>query len=108
MLPERDVGCHRTGFTKTCFECVVEHKCRLWEHLIGHDPQTGQPIDRYGCADAWRNMLVIESSQQQRQTAAAVESFRNEMVKANNMALALQAQKQEQPKLIDITPEHDS
>jgi hypothetical protein len=28
-------------------------------------------------------MLMIENSQQQRQTGAAVESFRNEMVKAN-------------------------
>jgi hypothetical protein len=28
-------------------------------------------------------MLLIENSQQQRQTGAAVESFRNEMVKAN-------------------------
>jgi hypothetical protein len=28
-------------------------------------------------------VLLIENSQQQRQTGAAVESFRNEMVKAN-------------------------
>jgi hypothetical protein len=28
-------------------------------------------------------ILMIENSQQQRQTGAAVESFRNEMVKAN-------------------------
>jgi hypothetical protein len=28
-------------------------------------------------------MLLIENSQQQRHTGAAVESFRNEMVKAN-------------------------
>jgi hypothetical protein len=32
---------------------------------------------------AWLPMLLIENSQQQRQTGAAVESFRNEMVKAN-------------------------
>jgi hypothetical protein len=30
-------------------------------------------------------MLLIENSQQQRQTGAAVESFRNEMVKANEV-----------------------
>jgi hypothetical protein len=29
-------------------------------------------------------VLLIENSQQQRQTGAAVESFRNEMVKAND------------------------
>jgi hypothetical protein len=29
--------------------------------------------------------LIIENSQQQRQTGAAVESFRNEMVKSNEV-----------------------
>jgi hypothetical protein len=32
---------------------------------------------------AWMPMLMIENSQQQRHTGAAVESFRNEMVRAN-------------------------
>jgi hypothetical protein len=32
-------------------------------------------------------MLLIENSQQQRQTGAAVESFRNEMVDANNRSM---------------------
>jgi hypothetical protein len=32
-------------------------------------------------------ILMIENSQQQRSTGAAVESFRNEMVKANAMLL---------------------
>ena len=34
-----------------------------------------------GCAVTWMPMLLIENSQQQRQTGAAVESFRNESVK---------------------------
>jgi len=40
-------------------------------------------MDEWGCAQAWLPVLMIENSQQQRQTGAAVESFRNEMVKAN-------------------------
>jgi len=32
---------------------------------------------------AWMPILLIENSQQQRQTGAAVESFRNEMVQSN-------------------------
>jgi hypothetical protein len=35
---------------------------------------------------AWMPMLMIENSQQQRQTGAAVESFRNEMVKTNDVS----------------------
>jgi hypothetical protein len=34
-------------------------------------------------------MLMIENSQQQRQTGAAVESFRNEMLKLNSPGVAL-------------------
>jgi len=51
----------------------------------GSNPNTGEEIDDYGCAIAWLPLLMIENSQQQRQTGAAVESFRNEMVKANDM-----------------------
>jgi len=32
---------------------------------------------------AWMPILMIENSQQQRSTGSAVESFRNEMVRAN-------------------------
>ena len=39
--------------------------------------------DDWGCAVGWLPVLLIENSQQQRSTGAAVESFRNEMVKAN-------------------------
>jgi len=42
-------------------------------------------VDEWGCAMAWLPVLIIENSQQQRQTGAAVESFRNEMVKSNEV-----------------------
>jgi hypothetical protein len=51
----------------------------------GNNPNTGEEIDDYGCSIAWLPVLMIENSQQQRQTGAAVESFRNEMVKANDV-----------------------
>lgn len=47
------------------------------------NPNTGAEVDEWGCSIAWLPVLMIENSQQQRQTGAAVESFRNEMVKAN-------------------------
>lgn len=52
-------------------------------HIRGMDPNTGKDVDHWGCAVGWMPMLLIENSQQQRSTGAAVESFRNEMVKAN-------------------------
>jgi hypothetical protein len=88
VLPEKDIGCHRTGFAKSCRECVVEHNCRLWVRVSGVNPNTGEPMDKYECSDALMPFLTIENSQQQRQTGAAVESFRNEMVAMNERAYA--------------------
>jgi hypothetical protein len=49
----------------------------------GTNPNTGEDINEWGCSVAWMPILLIENSKQQLQTGAAVESFRNEMVKAN-------------------------
>lgn len=51
----------------------------------GKNPNTGEDADEWGCSMAWLPVLTIENSQQQRQTGAAVESFRNEMVKSNEV-----------------------
>lgn len=57
--------------------------CSWFTQLRGTNPNTGEPVDEWGCAVTWLPMLLIENSQMQRQTGAAVESFRNEMVRAN-------------------------
>lgn len=80
MLPDKKIKCPYTGFTKTCFDGVVKHGCPKWIHVAGADPNTGKQVDHYNCADAWTPILLVENSQQQRQTAAAVESFRNLVV----------------------------
>ena len=59
--------------------------CAWFTQLRGNNPQTGEPVDEWGCAIAWIPVLLIENSQQQRQTGAAVESFRNEVIKANEV-----------------------
>lgn len=58
-------------------------QCRFWVNVQGLHPQTGEVVNNWDCAFCWTPVLLIENSQQQRQTGAAVESFRNEMVKAN-------------------------
>jgi hypothetical protein len=59
-------------------------ECSWFTQVRGHNPNTGEEIDEWGCAVTWLPMLMIENSQQQRQTGAAVESFRNEMVNAQH------------------------
>jgi hypothetical protein len=65
----------------------MEHDCVWYIHLRGTNPNTGQEIDQWGCSMTWMPMLLVENSQQQRQTGSAVESFRNEMVKNNENIL---------------------
>lgn len=64
-----------------------EHKCDWYIQVMGNNPQTGEDINKWGCSIAFLPMLTIENSQQQRQTGAAVESFRNEMIKQNGNML---------------------
>lgn len=61
-------------------ECL-EHKCAFFVNVIGHNPNTGEQVNQWDCATAWTPVLLIENSQQQRQTGAAVESLKNEMKK---------------------------
>lgn len=67
------------------FEPCKQLECAWFIQLRGMNPNSGKEVDEWGCAMAWMPILTIENSQQQRQTGAAVESFRNEMVKANEM-----------------------
>lgn len=57
---------------------LVCHQCPLWIHVRGKHPQSEEHIDHWNCAKAWLPYLLIENSQMQRQTGAAVESARNE------------------------------
>lgn len=86
FLPDKNIHCPATGFDKTCREIIVDCECPKYVQIRGVDPNTGEPVDKFGCVDTFIPMLLIENSQQQRQTGAAVESFRNEMVKTNEMS----------------------
>ena len=64
-------------------------QCSWFTQIRGVNPNTGKEVDEWGCAVTWLPMLMIENSQQQRQTGAAVESFRNEMVNAHQASQAI-------------------
>ena len=67
--------------------------CLFWTHLRGLHPQTGQELDEYDCAIRWLPMLLIEGAKETRQTAAAVESFRNITVQGVQQILSVSARK---------------
>jgi hypothetical protein len=74
----------------------ISLQCSWFTQIRGMNPNTGEPVDEWGCAITWLPMLTIENSQQQRSTASAVESFRNEVVDANqkNQQLYIQSLQQ--------------
>lgn len=53
--------------------------------MRGKHPQTGEPVDEWSCAVAWMPILLVESTQAEKETGAAIESFRNEVVKPRKM-----------------------
>lgn len=69
-------------------ECVGL-KCAWFVKVEGYDINTGKRVDEWNCTVSLLPMLLIENSGQQRQTGAAVESFRNEMVKATEVSQQL-------------------
>jgi len=83
-LPDKDIKCHHTGFEKSCRDMVVNCNCRKWVNILGADPQTGATFNNWNCLDSFMPKLILENTQQQRQTGAAVESFRNEVVRRHD------------------------
>lgn len=81
-------------------ECVGL-KCAWFVRVQGFDKNTGKEVDEYQCAITWMPMLLVENSGTQRETGAAVESFRNEMVKANENSIKLLAETTKQNLLGD-------
>ena len=84
----------------------VELKCAWYCQVRGLNPQTGEEVDEWGCAITWAPMLMIENSQQQRATGAAVESFRNEVIRTSeeNKRAYLNSVKQDTTNVTPINP----
>ena len=64
----------------------IQLQCAWFTQVRGVNPNTGEEVDDWSCAITWLPSLMIENSQQQRQTGAAIESFRNETVKSTMKA----------------------
>lgn len=57
------------------------HRCLWYVKLRGKDPQSEEMFDDWRCVMAWLPVMLVENAQVNRGNQAAVESFRNEMVK---------------------------
>ena len=110
-----DYKCPMTAFKTRC----KKHRddCPNYVHIRGKMPQSEEDIDMYDCALKWAPTLAIELSQRMNQMGATMDSFRNELVKAQdthnqimahgvNVALAWEDEREqlmagENPKLVN-------
>lgn len=56
----------------------VCHKCPLWMHIRGKNPNTGAEIDRWSCALAQLPVMMVENAQQSRFVEGAINELRKE------------------------------
>lgn len=108
MKIEPKMNCPLNGFNP-----CKQLECAWFLKIAGKDPQSEKEIDEWGCSMSWLPILLIENSQQQRQTGAAVESFRNEMVQANQISqqvllTSLSFTQTQQPKPLSIDAQASS
>ena len=75
---------HKLPMSEVC------HKCDHWMHVRGKNPNTGEDIDDWKCADSWTPIFLMSLVQKMNELGAAVESFRNEAVKAHEETMAAQ------------------
>lgn len=85
---------------ETVLTCPLGHKCEeardnkiyrcAWfTRLAGQNPQTGETKDEQGCAMGWLPVLLVENARVSNSTGAAIESFRDEMVKSQAVSVPL-------------------
>ena len=86
-FPDPNTKCPATGFKSLCK--THAHHCPKFIPVKFRNPQTGEVVDKWGCADSFLVSVMIEAAQMSAQTGAAVESFRNEVVKQESEAARL-------------------
>lgn len=64
-------------------------RCRWYTLVMGVNPQTNEEINRWDCAISWLPIMLVEINRGGRSQAAAIESFRNEVVERQD-AIPLQ------------------
>jgi hypothetical protein len=60
-------------------------RCAWYTKMVGLDPNTGKEIDDWACAMSWMPMLQVEMSSTNRGQTQALESFRNETIKGQEV-----------------------
>ena len=90
QIPQAQAGqvcpLHQKDVSEVC------HKCPWWTRVIGKHPQTEEMMDNWHCAVAILPVLLVDNTQVNRGTVAAVESMRNDVVASATEAISIAIQ----------------
>jgi hypothetical protein len=90
-VPHADEGLicplHQKDMSEVC------HKCPWWTQVMGKNPQNEEMINDWRCAISWLPLMLVENAQQTRATGAAMETFRNDVVKGVQQSLVVVAER---------------
>jgi hypothetical protein len=61
----------------------IQLQCSWFTQVRGTHPQTGEPVDEWGCAVTWLPILLMENTKEQVGTAECLADFRDRAIKEN-------------------------
>ena len=67
-------------------------RCAWYCKVVGKNPQSDQLVDDWRCAMQWMPLIMLENAQTNRGQTEAIEVFRNETVKRQDVFNQLAAQ----------------
>ena len=101
MTVETKIICPLGAMCEEAKDGVI-HRCAWYAMVRGVNKNTGEEIDDWRCAMNWLPMLMIENSAMQRETGAAVESFRNAMMEGNILTQRMMEKALSKPSKIKV------
>jgi hypothetical protein len=84
-------------------ECI-EHRCRWFVQVLGAHPQTGDALDRWGCAVEFLPLLLLENTKYAREQVGHLSSG-NELNKQAMRSAALNGPTPELLRLVGVASE---
>lgn len=70
----RTTSCPYTGMARSCHEARLDRDCPKWLMFQGQNPNTGELVAEWACADRWMPLLAADTNRRLVGVQAAVET----------------------------------
>lgn len=74
MFDPRNTACPCAGMKRTCHQVREKWDCPKWISFFGTNPNTGEKVAEWACADRWQPFLLADLNSKLIGVQAAVES----------------------------------